>query len=129
MTAGEEIAGRGRSKKDRDWFMDASDTLQPLIDANNATLNQFYRCRVCRLRKSSEDIKGLSRMLFMMPRSSGSIKLLMKLRRPAADVLILLGDFNSRVGSSRGNNDLWQDIRGKHGVGEQLSQCRASHPP
>ena len=37
---------------------------------------------------------------------------------PAADLLILLGDFNSRVGSSRGDSDLWRDIRGKYGVGE-----------
>ena len=37
---------------------------------------------------------------------------------PAADLLILLGDFNSRVGSSRGDSDLWRDISGKYDVGE-----------
>ena len=37
---------------------------------------------------------------------------------PAANLLILLGDFNSQVGSSRGDSDLWRDIRGKYGVGE-----------
>ena len=35
---------------------------------------------------------------------------------PASDVLMLLGDFNARVGSS-GDDDLWLGVRGRHGVG------------
>ena len=35
---------------------------------------------------------------------------------PASDVLMLLGDFNVRVGSS-GDDDLWLGVRGRHGVG------------
>ena len=43
MAASEETAGHGQSKKHRDWFVEASDTLQPLIDAKNAALNQFLQ--------------------------------------------------------------------------------------
>ena len=35
---------------------------------------------------------------------------------PASDVLMLLGDFNARDGSS-GDDDLWLGVRGRHGVG------------
>ena len=34
-----------------------------------------------------------------------------------SDVLLLLGDFNARVGSGRGD-DLWLGVHGRHGVGE-----------
>ena len=43
MAASEEVAGRGRSKKQPDWFWEAADTLQPLIDAKNTALNQFLK--------------------------------------------------------------------------------------
>ena len=36
---------------------------------------------------------------------------------PASDVLIVLGDFNARVGSSVAEDDLWTGVCGKHGVG------------
>ena len=35
---------------------------------------------------------------------------------PASDVLILLGDFNARIGSG-GDDDLWLGVRSRHGVG------------
>ena len=37
-------------------------------------------------------------------------------RVPLTDVLMLMGDFNARVGSGN-NNDLWWGVRGRHGVG------------
>ena len=36
---------------------------------------------------------------------------------PAGDVLVVLGDFNARVGTREGDNDVWREVRGKHGVG------------
>ena len=35
---------------------------------------------------------------------------------PASDVMLLLGDFNARVGSANGSNDVWRGVRG--------TQCR-----
>lgn len=50
---------------------------------------------------------------------------------PLADKLILLGDFNARVGT---NTQLWNGIIGKHGVGKDknkgfrlLSLCSTFH--
>ena len=37
---------------------------------------------------------------------------------PQSDVLLLLGDFNARVGSARIGQDLWRGVRGRHGIGE-----------
>ena len=34
------------------------------------------------------------------------------------DVLVMLGDFNSRVGVLDTGNDLWQGVIDKHGLGE-----------
>lgn len=36
----------------------------------------------------------------------------------ATDVMIVLGDFNARVGSSSVDDSLWQGVRGRHGIGE-----------
>ena len=36
---------------------------------------------------------------------------------PMSDVLLLLGDFNARVGSSVADDDVWRGVRGRHGVG------------
>ena len=38
-------------------------------------------------------------------------------RIPSGDILILLGDFNARVGESSPEDDLWRGVRGQHGVG------------
>ena len=81
MAAGEETAGHGRSKKHPDWFVEASDTLQPLIDAKNAALNQFLQKQIAPAKRSLEDANGLFRVPLMMPRSSGSTKWQMKLRK------------------------------------------------
>ena len=44
---------------------------------------------------------------------------------PASDVLLLLGDFNARVGaSSVSDDDLWRGVRGKYGVGVAMRQER-----
>ena len=38
---------------------------------------------------------------------------------PKGDLLIMVGNFNARVGSTmRGEDSVWHDIRGYHGVGE-----------
>ena len=34
-----------------------------------------------------------------------------------SDMLLLLGDFNARVGSSTAGDNLWRGVRGKHGMG------------
>ena len=36
---------------------------------------------------------------------------------PPDDVLLVLGDFNARVGKRETESDVWRDVRGKHGVG------------
>lgn len=36
---------------------------------------------------------------------------------PSSDVLLILGDFNARVGSSARGDDLWRGVRGRYGVG------------
>ena len=36
---------------------------------------------------------------------------------PTSDVLLLLGDFNVRVGCSVADDDVWRGVRGRHGVG------------
>ena len=33
------------------------------------------------------------------------------------DILVVVGDFNARVGSSERHEDIWNDVRGYHGVG------------
>ena len=38
-------------------------------------------------------------------------------RTPASDILLLLGDFNTRVGKSTADDDEWRGVRGGHGVG------------
>lgn len=38
-------------------------------------------------------------------------------RIPPDDVLLVLGDFNARVGKRETESDVWRDVRGKHGVG------------
>ena len=51
---------------------------------------------------------------------------------PTSDMLMLLGDFNTRVGSS-GENDLWLGVHGRHGVvgcneaGETFPEFYALH--
>ena len=37
---------------------------------------------------------------------------------PQSDVLLLLGDFNARVGSAGIGEDLWRGVRERHGIGE-----------
>ena len=37
---------------------------------------------------------------------------------PQSDVLIVLGDFNARVGKQAPENDLWPGTLGKHGLGK-----------
>ena len=37
-------------------------------------------------------------------------------RKPSGGILILLGDFNARVGESSPEDDLWRGVRGQHGV-------------
>ena len=36
---------------------------------------------------------------------------------PAGDILVVLGDFNARVGQREGDSDVWKEVRGRHGVG------------
>ena len=36
-------------------------------------------------------------------------------KTPVSDVLLLLGDFNSRVGCSAAGDALWRGVRGRHG--------------
>ena len=36
---------------------------------------------------------------------------------PTDDILILLGDFNVRVGRRVESNDVWKAVRGRHGIG------------
>ena len=36
---------------------------------------------------------------------------------PAGDTLVVLGDFNARVGRRERANDVWRAVRGKHGIG------------
>ena len=36
---------------------------------------------------------------------------------PSSDLLLLLGDFNARVGCSDTNGELWRGIRGRYGIG------------
>ena len=38
-------------------------------------------------------------------------------RIPTSDILLLLGDFNARVGKSSLDDELWRGVRGQHGVG------------
>ena len=38
-------------------------------------------------------------------------------RVPPDDILVLLGDFNARVGKREADSDLWREVEGKHGVG------------
>ena len=38
-------------------------------------------------------------------------------RVPASDILIVLGDFNARVGKREGVSDVWRAVRGEHGIG------------
>lgn len=38
-------------------------------------------------------------------------------KTPVSDVLLLLGDFNSRVGCSAAGDALWRGVRGRHGIG------------
>ena len=40
-------------------------------------------------------------------------------RIPHNDILVMLGDFNTRVGVLDTGNDLWQDVLGKHGLSER----------
>ena len=51
---------------------------------------------------------------------------------PEDDILVVMGDWNARVGSNQGGDDLWDDVRGKHGLGKMneaglflLSFCSA----
>ena len=37
---------------------------------------------------------------------------------PQSDVLLLLGDFNARVGSAGIGEDLWRGVRKRLGIGE-----------
>ena len=32
--------------------------------------------------------------------------------------MVVMGDWNARVGSSQEGDELWNDVRGKHGVGK-----------
>ena len=36
---------------------------------------------------------------------------------PVGNILVVLGDFNARVGKREGDSDVWREVRGKHGVG------------
>ena len=36
---------------------------------------------------------------------------------PAGNTLVVLGDFNARVGRKEGANDVWRTVQGKHGIG------------
>ena len=38
-------------------------------------------------------------------------------RVPSRDILVVLGDFNARVGKREGESDMWSEVRGRHGVG------------
>ena len=42
VSAAEAAIGRGRSKQP-DWFLDAADTLQPLLEEKNVSYNHFLR--------------------------------------------------------------------------------------
>ena len=47
-------------------------------------------------------------------------------RMPADDILVVLGDFNARVGRRDGVNDMWRLVQGRHGIGtcsEAGEQC------
>ena len=82
VAAGEETAECGRSKKHPDWFVEASDTLQPLVDAKNAVLNQFLQKQSASAKKEFRRCQRTVQSAMMMPRSSGSTKWQMKLRKP-----------------------------------------------
>jgi len=36
---------------------------------------------------------------------------------PAEDIVVVLGDFNARVGKRSAEDDVWQEVRGLHGIG------------
>ena len=38
-------------------------------------------------------------------------------RVPSGDILVMLGDFNARVGKREGESVVWREVRGRHGVG------------
>ena len=38
-------------------------------------------------------------------------------RVASGDILVVLGDFNARVGKREGESDVWREVRGTHGVG------------
>ena len=40
-------------------------------------------------------------------------------RIPRNDILVMLGDFNARVGMLDTGNNLWQGVIGKHGLSER----------
>ena len=51
------------------------------------------------------------------------------------DLLLLIGDFNARVGSSDGGADMWRSVRGSRGVGRSnesgealLAFCAVNEP-
>ena len=51
-------------------------------------------------------------------------------------ILVVVGDFNARVGSSERHEDMWNDVRGYHGVGRiyeagetLLSWCASMQQP
>lgn len=60
MAAGEEVAGRGRSRNQPDWFVEAADSLQPLIDAKNAAMNRFLHAQTA---ASKEEFRRHQRMV------------------------------------------------------------------
>ena len=43
---------------------------------------------------------------------------------PSREMCVIMGDFNARVGSRTGMDDLWQDVRGPHGFGN-VNEARA----
>ena len=86
--AGMEMPGR-EWKRRSDVFMSVINVYAPTSKASLSTINQFYG--------------DLQRCLSNIPKN---------------DVIIVLGDFNARVGVGTGSaDDVWQDVRGRLGVG------------
>ena len=63
-------------------------------------------------------MEDLQETIHMVPKFMEDLQETIDKVPPASDILLLLGDFNARVGaSSVSDDDLWRGVRVKYGVG------------